>query len=123
MLGVDSEESDMSFSLSVDDGRLEWGSQKGLLSIFQQKKNLVSVEFWTMLKDVHRFGKEAPKVLGDDSYRDMTLGNYLDKHKYSRSFTYNYVLPMCAAIWSVSNKTCLEFPIQVRGWHWPHSSR
>jgi hypothetical protein len=26
------------------------------------------------------------------------------QHKYSDSFTYNYVLPMCAAIWSVSNK-------------------
>ena len=82
----------------------------------QQKKNLVSLDFWRMLKDVRRFGVEAPKVLDDDeTYRNMSLGNYLDKHKYSRSFTYNYVLPMCAAIWSVSNKRCLEFSIQVRG--------
>ena len=67
-----------------------------------------------MLKDVRRFGAEAPKVLDDDeTYRNMTLGDYLLKHKYSRSFTYNYVLPMCAAIWSVSNKCCLEFSIQV----------
>jgi len=113
MLGVDSEESDMSFALSVDNGRLEWGSQKGLLSIFQQKKNLVSPEFWTMLKDVYRFGKEAPKVLDNDKYRDMTLEAYLKEHNYSRSFTYNYCLPMCAAIWSVSNKQCFEFSIQV----------
>ena len=113
-LGVDSEESDMSFSLSVDDGRLEWGSQKGLLSIFSQKRNLVSVEFWTMLKDVYRFGKEAPKCLHDeDTYRNMTLGDYLAKHGYSRSFTYNYVLPMCAAIWSCSNQQALDFSVQV----------
>ena len=35
------------------------------------------------------------------------------QHKYSDSFTYNYVLPMCAAIWSVSNKQCFAFNIQV----------
>lgn len=33
--------------------------------------------------------------------------------RYSHGFTNNYLLPMCAAVWSVSNKQCLEFPIQV----------
>lgn len=36
-------------------------------------------------------------------YRDMTLEQYLQKHKYSKPFTYNYVVPMCAAVWSVPN--------------------
>ena len=33
----------------------------------------------------------------------MTLGHYLSSNKYSRTFTYNYVVPMCAAVWSVPN--------------------
>jgi predicted NAD/FAD-binding protein len=59
--GVDSEESDMSFSLSLDEGRLEWGSHN-LDSIFANKSNIMSPSFWCMIKDVVRFGKEAPKV-------------------------------------------------------------
>ena len=37
-------------------------------------------------------------------YRDTTLGQFLEEKKYSRTFTYNYVVPMCAAVWSVPNE-------------------
>lgn len=36
-------------------------------------------------------------------YRDITLGEYLTKHNYSKAFRDNYVVPMCAAVWSVPN--------------------
>ena len=36
-------------------------------------------------------------------YRHMTLGKYLEKGGYSRAFISNYLLPMCAAVWSVPN--------------------
>jgi len=41
---VDSEASDMSFALSIDEGKLEWGSH-GLDTIFAQRKNLASPSF------------------------------------------------------------------------------
>lgn len=62
-LGVDTLQSDMSFSLSMDDGKLEWGSD-GLDTVFAQRRNLLSPSFLAMVKDVVRFGKEAPKVCG-----------------------------------------------------------
>ena len=111
-LGVDSEESDMSFAFSVDGGALEWGSHS-LSTIFAQGRNLCRPSFWKMLFDVIRFGKEAPKVLEDDTYKTVNVAQYLNRHSYSKSFTEQYFLPMCAAIWSVSHKQCLEFPIQV----------
>lgn len=40
-------------------------------------------------------------------YKSMTLGQYLDSRGYSESFKYNYVLPMCAAVWSVPNATVI----------------
>jgi len=43
-LGVESEASDMSFALSVDGGKLEWGSH-GLDTIFAQRSNLASPSF------------------------------------------------------------------------------
>ena len=112
VLGVDSEESDMSFALSVDGGKLEWGSHS-LSTIFAQRSNILNPSFWKMIYDVIRFGKEAPKVLDNEEYSNVNLGQYLLRHSYSKSFTDRYLLPMCAAIWSVSNKQCLEFPIQV----------
>lgn len=118
-LGVDSEPSDMSFALSVDDGRLEWASHS-LDTVFTQRSNITSPSFLRMLKDVLRFGKEAPRVLehGASNYSGMTLGAYLAKHKYSKAFIDNYILPMCAAVWSIPSSTVLNFPITmlVRFW-------
>ncbi len=36
-------------------------------------------------------------------YGDMSLRQYLEIHKYSKSFIDNYIVPMCAAVWSVPN--------------------
>ncbi|GFR51020.1 hypothetical protein Agub_g13347 [Astrephomene gubernaculifera] len=119
-LGVDSVMSDMSFSLSMDAGKLEWGSDN-LDTIFAQRRNIASPSFLAMIKDVIRFGREAPKVLEpavSHIYSDMTLAEYLAKHGYSAAFTDNYVVPMCAAVWSVPTAQVLEFPVRmlVRFW-------
>ena len=34
-------------------------------------------------------------------YRDMKMGEYLQQERYSHGFINNYVIPMCAAVWSV----------------------
>ena len=114
MLGVDSEPSEMSFSLSVDGGALEWGSN----SLFAQKSNALSPRFLKMLIEVLRFGREAPKVLREKQYSGMALGEYLEKHGYSESFKTDYLLPMCAAVWSVPSRQVLAFPVQmlIRFW-------
>ncbi|GAX82389.1 hypothetical protein CEUSTIGMA_g9817.t1 [Chlamydomonas eustigma] len=119
-LGVDTAPSDMSFALSMDDGQLEWGSDN-LNSVFAQRKNMYNPSFLRMLYEVTRFGKEAPKVLEPTSqqqYKDMSLGDYLKEKKFSHSFIYNYVVPMCAAVWSVPNAQVLNFPVQmlIRFW-------
>jgi hypothetical protein len=56
--------------------------------------------------------KPFPQVLEPSAAaatRDMTLATYLDKHGYSDAFRRHYLLPMCAAVWSVPNQ-------QVRPW-------
>ena len=117
-LGIESEKSDMSFSLSTDD--VEWGSL-GLSGIFAQKSNLVRPAFLNMIREVIRFGKEAPEVLEENNfakYYGVTLGQYLESNGYSKFFADNYVVPMCAAIWSCSNKDTMAFPIMtlIRFW-------
>ncbi len=62
-LGVETEPSDMSFALSIDGGKLEWGSHD-LDSVFAQRKNAASPSFLRMVADVIRFGQQAPKASG-----------------------------------------------------------
>ncbi|EEH51903.1 uncharacterized protein MICPUCDRAFT_10494, partial [Micromonas pusilla CCMP1545] len=120
-LGIDSDASDMSFSLSTD--TVEWGS-RGLGAFYTLKKNALSADFLLMIREIVRFGKEAPEVLRESpnsrhaEFGWMTLGQYLARRGYSRFFTENYVVPMCAAIWSCSDRDTLDFPVVtlVRFW-------
>src|SRR5579871_4366532 len=67
-LGVETHPSDMSFAVSLGDGRLEY-SGTGLAGLFAQPRNLASPRFWFMLRDLARLYREAP-CAGDLS--DMT---------------------------------------------------
>ena len=55
-LGVKTHESDMSFSLSLDQGKLEWCGDN-LASVFAQKRNLFRPSFLLMLREIFRFNK------------------------------------------------------------------
>ncbi|BDA46075.1 probable cyclopropane-fatty-acyl-phospholipid synthase at C-terminar half [Coccomyxa sp. Obi] len=116
-LGVDTEPSDMSFGLSIDGGALEWGS-RGLGAIFAQRRNMFSPSFLRMVWDVIRFGREAQEVLKLKKYAEHSLGQYIREKGYSRAFISHYLLPMCAAVWSVPNAQVMEFPVVmlVRFW-------
>lgn len=55
-LGVDMEASDMSLSVSLDNGQgCEWGSRNGLSSLFAQKKNVLNPPFWQMIREIIKF--------------------------------------------------------------------
>ena len=41
------------------------------------------------------------KVSAEHDWARMTLGQYLQLRGYSETFRTCYVLPMCAAVWSV----------------------
>lgn len=55
-LGVEMELSDMSFAVSLDNGRgCEWGSRNGLSGLFAQKRNLLNPYFWQMIREIVKF--------------------------------------------------------------------
>ncbi len=57
-LGIATHASDMSFSLSLDRGKLEW-SGGGLSSIFAQKRNLLRPSFLWMIREILRFNRSC----------------------------------------------------------------
>lgn len=98
-LGVETLETDMSFAVSVDGGRLEYAGSD-LAGLIAQPANLLRPRFWSMLIDLVRFYRKAPAFLAEPGADDMTLGDYLKREKYSRAFVEDHLLPMGAAIWS-----------------------
>lgn len=96
-LGVATKASDMSFSVSIDDGRLEYsgGSFAGL---FVQKRNILRPRFYGMIRDLVRFYREAPVDLANLGLE--SLDSYLDRRRYGRAFRDDHLYPMAAAIWS-----------------------
>ncbi|AEG30963.1 NAD(P)/FAD-dependent oxidoreductase [Thiomicrospira cyclica] len=109
-LHIHTAETDMSFAVSIDQGRLEYAGNN-LNTLFAQRKNLFSLTHWKMIREILRFNKQAKKDLHHLDH-DMSLGDYLTKHKFSSSMQQDYLLPMAAAIWSCPTETMLKFPVQ-----------
>lgn len=108
-LGVPTEMSDMSFSVSDPEG-WEWAST--LPGIFAQKRNLLSPEFHRFWTTILRFNDTARADLANGLISEISLGSWLDRHNYSEAFRRNYVLPMGAAIWSTPESEILNYPAQ-----------
>jgi predicted NAD/FAD-binding protein len=106
-LGVATQASDMSFGVSLGGGRLEYGGGS-LAQLFAQPRNALRPRFWSMIRDLLRFYREAPKLL--DSAGGETLGAYLDQNRYGVAFAEDHLLPMGAAIWSGSLAGMRDFP-------------
>jgi len=108
-LGVPTKPSNMGFSVSLDDGRVEYGGDS-LPALFAQWRNLVSPRFWSMLSDLVRFYREAPTHACALDAGMTSLGDYLDAQGYGSAFQDDHLLPQAAAIWSASVKDIRTYP-------------
>ncbi|MBT6579188.1 MAG: FAD-dependent oxidoreductase [Cellvibrionales bacterium] len=110
-LNVETQATSMSFSVSCEDSGLEYAGSN-LNTLFAQRKNLFSLSFWKILKDIMRFNREAIIDLDDANIDEaMTLREYLEANHYSDAFKDNYLVPMGAAIWSAGVDSMLDFPL------------
>ena len=111
-LDIDTKASDMSFAASLDGGGFEY-SGSSLRGMVAQKSNLLRRRFWTMFRDILRFYRDAPVAVADPRSANLSLGDYLERENYSASFRDDHLLPMGAAIWSMSRRGMLDFPLAV----------
>ncbi|EFH38938.1 predicted protein, partial [Arabidopsis lyrata subsp. lyrata] len=97
-LGVDMEVSDMSFAVSLDNGKgCEWGSRNGVSGLFAQKKNVLNPYFWQMIREIVRFKEDVLKYIEElegnpDIDRKETLGEFLNARGYSELFQKAYLV-------------------------------
>ncbi len=110
LLEVPSAPSEMSFSVRIGDGRLEWAGTN-LASVFAQRTNLVNPRFLRMLADLLRFNREASRLADSGAPLTGSLGEYLDAGGYGREVRELYLIPMAACIWSTPATQINRFPL------------
>jgi predicted NAD/FAD-binding protein len=111
-LGVGYKASEMSFSVTDPLSGVEYNGHS-LNSLFAQRRNLLSPKFIGMLRDILRFNREALDDLRQQRIDAATsLGDYLEQRGYGERFIQHYIVPMGAAIWSMSRADMLGFPLQ-----------
>lgn len=108
-LGVKAHPSEMTFSVSLDEGRLEWAGTS-LNTVFAQRRNLFSPSFIGMLRDIMRFNGSAQRNLDVAASTGVSMGELLTAGGYGGAFQQHYLLPMAAAIWSSATADILSFP-------------
>ncbi|PIO98095.1 NAD(P)/FAD-dependent oxidoreductase [Pleomorphomonas carboxyditropha] len=109
-LGVETEPTDMSFSVSIDGGRLEYAGSD-LAGLIAQPANMARPRFYAMIFDLLRFYRQAPRDLG--RLGGMTLAAYLDANRYGRAFREDHLYPMAAAIWSTPAAEVGAYPAEA----------
>ena len=110
-LNVATRATDMSFAVSLDDGKLEYAAGDRIWQLFAQPSNLFSPRFWSMLRNLVRFYREAAAGMG--GFGDMTLGQMLEQGNYGDAFRDDHLLPMAAAIWSAPAQLLLDYPAEA----------
>lgn len=111
-LDVPTKVSDMSFAVSMDRGQLEYAGTN-LAGLFAQRSNLANPRFWSMLRDLVRFYRQAPSGVRNLD-PSASLNDYLDGAGFGRAFREDHLYPMAAAIWStpaleIGNYPALSF--------------
>ena len=111
-LGVETAESDMSFSVQALGHHLEW-SGSNLAGVFAQRRNLLRPGFWRMLTEIARFNRLTTSIAAqpDAAMPDLSVGAFLYAHRFGREFREWYLLPMIACIWSCPTEQMLAFPV------------
>jgi uncharacterized protein len=118
-LGVEIAPSDMSFSVQVPEQagqrRIEW-SGSNLSTVFAQRRNLISPQFWGMLSDIVRFNRLCTDMAQQGLDRTdgplmEPLGDFLKRESFGEAFKHWYFLPMMGCIWSCPTDQMLAFPV------------
>ena len=110
--GVETIDSDMSFALSSDDGAFEWCGRhtSPLGGLFAQPGNLFDPGFLRFLLGIRQFQHRAISDHETGEIGEGSLGAYLDRIGCLPRVRDDYVVPMGAAIWSMTPGQTLSFP-------------
>jgi len=110
-LKVETQPTEMSFSVKNKKTKMEYNGNT-INSLFAQRRNILRPSFWRLVLDIVKFNKLCKSHIAENRETDdITLQQFITQHNLSDVFTHNYILPMCAAIWSTSLEASANFPL------------
>ena len=107
-LGVASQPSNMSFSVSDSRGDFEYSSSSPN-GLYAKRAHLVTPWFHAMIADLARF-KRAAKLLLACADDGPSLGHWLEQQRFSRPFIDKLIVPQASAVWSADPHQMWSFP-------------
>ena len=109
-LGVAWQPSTMSFGVSDGVGDFEYSgaSPNGL---FANRRHLLTPWFHRMVTDLARFNRAARELLAlEDPGCGPSLGDWLERQRFSHAFIDRLIVPQAAAVWSADPRQIWTFP-------------
>ncbi len=107
-LGVATQPSRMSFSVSNDAGSFEYsGTPRG---VFAQRSHLANPRFLRMIRDLLRFNREASVLAAGAIDGGPSLRELLADGGYSEWFVERLIVPQASAVWSAEPEQLWSFP-------------
>jgi predicted NAD/FAD-binding protein len=109
-LGVKTHNTDMSFAVSRDGGKHQYGGAD-FATFMAHSPSRWRWSHWQLMLDILRFNKVALAWLKQNTFDETeTLGHWLAGHRFHQRLADAYLLPMSAAIWSCPPAQMLDYP-------------
>ena len=101
----------MSFSVSCEETGLEYRGAD-FDGLFAQRRNILRPSHYKLLLEIVRFNKHAKALLEPGAESQETVGQFLQRNRFSNVFIKQYLLPMGSAVWSCPFEKFRNFPMQ-----------
>ncbi|MFJ9139229.1 FAD-dependent oxidoreductase [Streptomyces sp. NBC_01281] len=107
-LDVPTQDSEMSMSIRCRGCGLEYAGGRRGLGLLPGPRTAAR-PFVHLLSEIPRFHRESRRLLesGDTA---LTLGGFLERHRFTRYFADHFALPLVSAVWSAAAEISTAFP-------------
>jgi predicted NAD/FAD-binding protein len=111
-LGIASQPTDMSFSVSCGRTGFEYSS-RGASGFFADRANVLRPAHYKLLVEIRRFHRAARRLLHGPDADDLLLERWLERERFSEAFASHFLRPMVSAVWSTSLSDIGSFPARM----------
>jgi predicted NAD/FAD-binding protein len=108
-LGVSTQQSDMSMSISCAECGLEYAGGRGLSGLLPRVRTVLRPRYVRLLREIVRFYRDAHALLASDEH-ETTIREFLARGGYSDYFSTHFITPVIAAVWSTAPTQAGDYP-------------